>query len=336
MAYNIIVSSNERYMPGATVASVSVAVNACPESDLCFHIFTENVTNASFELLKSSIIKNHQRSRIVRHEMTDEQLKDLPYWAGSRMAAARCLYAEILDDVDWSLYLDCDVLYFASIEEHFSHCDDNKMALVIQEQSISTRSAEIEWIQKKCGKVIADEEYFNSGVILFNLKLMRKESIPSKLIEFFRLNSAIPSPDQDALNVVMAGRTKILPPKWNRLQIFLNDAALRERPVIHYVSGIPWSSRLGAVANGRFRLWHAFADNYVYGKRNESCKCCFQFKTVFFKRVIAMSLKLPVIGSIVAAVFEALHLVTNGRKWRETQIQYDVSRHAIQRILAKG
>ena len=40
---NIVLSSNERYMPGATVALASVVVAARPETQLHFHVFTENV-----------------------------------------------------------------------------------------------------------------------------------------------------------------------------------------------------------------------------------------------------------------------------------------------------
>ena len=36
--YHIVLSSNERYMPGATVALAGVALNAKPETALHFHV----------------------------------------------------------------------------------------------------------------------------------------------------------------------------------------------------------------------------------------------------------------------------------------------------------
>ena len=335
MEYNIAISTNERYMPGAIVAAVSVAVNAKPESHLNFHIFTEGVKQSTFALLESAIKQNHPDCNVIRHEINESQLSGLPYWAGSRMAAARCLYADLLPTVDWCLYLDCDILYLASIEEHFDFCDETKLALVSMEQSGAHRQSEISWIRELSGVDISEVDYFNSGVVLFNFRLMRQEGVSQKLVDFFRQHREIPSPDQDALNSIMVGRTKILPPKWNRLQVFLDDAELSEKPVIHYVSGIPWLPRLGAVANGRFELWHAFADKYVWGKSGESCKRLFDFKTLALKRLFSLLLKTPLVGIIFAKLLEMLNMVSGAKGWRQGQVGCDISRKGIATALAR-
>lgn len=322
-------------MPGAMVAMAGVAVNAKPESSFVFHLFSEGVSEESFNFFKATLLRLHSNGEVVHHPMTDEMLKDLPYWATSRMAAARCLYSEMLSDVDWCLYLDCDVLYLASPEEHFSHCDDSKMAIATHEQSALTRATECAWIKEKCGVVVPDEAYFNSGVMLFNFKLMREEKVSEKLLKFFAEHADVGSPDQDALNTLFVGQTTILPPKWNRLQIYLNDEALAEHPVIHYVSGIPWLPKLSVTANGRFRLWHRFADKYVYQCEGESCRRLFSKKTLFLKYAFYHLLKLPVVGTVFALTLEKLKVITSAKGWCQIQIGYDVTSKAIQKLLTK-
>ena len=117
---NIALSSNERYMPGALVAAAGVAVYAKPDTPLHFHLFTEGIKDETFEHFASTLKRLHAKSNVSRHECDESILGGLPYWAGSRMAAVRCHYATLMPDVDWCLYLDCDILYLASVEEHFS------------------------------------------------------------------------------------------------------------------------------------------------------------------------------------------------------------------------
>ena len=268
--------------------------------------------------------------------MTDEMLKDLPYWATSRMAAARCLYSEILSDVDWCLYVDCDVLYLASPEEHFSYRDDNKLAVVTREQTEITRQKECLWINENCGVVVPDEAYFNSGVMLFNFKLMREKQMSEKLLAFFAAYADVGSPDQDALNTLFVGNTVLMPPKWNRLQIFLNDDALSEKPVIHYVSGVPWLPNFGTTANGRFRLWHQFADKHIWQKEGESYRRLFTKRTLFVKYSLYYLLRLPLIGLCFAKLLEKFKVVTNAKGWRQNQIACDVSGRIISATLARN
>ena len=117
--FHIMVAANERYMPGAEVACAGVAIKAKPETELQFHVFTEDVLTSSIARMEASLKRLHSRSVVHQHVCSDELLKGLPYWGGSRMAAVRCLVANILHDVRWCLYLDCDILYLASVEEHF-------------------------------------------------------------------------------------------------------------------------------------------------------------------------------------------------------------------------
>ncbi|MBR3253893.1 glycosyltransferase family 8 protein [Candidatus Saccharibacteria bacterium] len=59
-------------------------------------------------------------------------------------------------------------------------------------------------------------EYVNSGVLLMDLKKMRKMKYLSQMIELIQEYDAdLVAPDQDYLNVILKGKIKFLPPEWN-------------------------------------------------------------------------------------------------------------------------
>lgn len=58
-------------------------------------------------------------------------------------------------------------------------------------------------------------EYFNSGVLVMDLAGMRAEQLGPRLVEFATGRTDLAWGDQDALNVLLAGRWLRLHPRWN-------------------------------------------------------------------------------------------------------------------------
>lgn len=331
---NICAGANERFMIGATAAFAGVAVRAKPETELRFHIFTEGVKPESVTFMRETLARLHARSTVVEHVCDDKLLEGLPYWAGSRLPSARVFYPYLMTDLDWVLYLDCDVLYFASPEEHWSHREESAYAGVTKEEDDFTRQRECVWAEKRCGVSIPNDEYFNSGVMLFNLKKCREDHIPEKVQQFYKDHPDVALPDQTAMNVLFDGHKKMLPAKFDRLQLYISDEKMKECPVVHFVSGNPWLPKLGVVANGRFRLWHAFCDTYIWQKNGESYRRCFTKRILLVKRALNVLLRIPLVGAVVAQVLQAVRLTGNGAVWRKQQIACDVSSKCISKILS--
>ena len=323
--FNIVLSTNERYMPGATVALVSLAVNAKPETQLHFHVFTENVKHISWKLLVESITRVHPKSVIENHVCGEDILSGLPAYSGSRMAWVRCFYPRLLPSVDWALYLDCDVLYLAAPEEHFAYKDDAVYACVTRDMSPISSSGDAKWARDKCGVELKCEDYFNSGVMLFNFKKFREDNMSERIAEFIRQHPDGYYADQTAMNVIFNGRgLKYLPSRYNYLQIYLDDTALLQRPVIHYVNGIPWLRKVSTVANGRYRLWHAFADKYIWRKDGTSEKRLFP---VLHRIVVRIEFFLLRSHTFEPLFRSALKLIGKGKcyaSWKWSQVGNDI------------
>jgi lipopolysaccharide biosynthesis glycosyltransferase len=99
------------------------------------------------------------------------------------------------------------------------------------------------------------EEYFNSGVLLLDLERMRREGSTKLLLEYAQAHPWNQYPDQDALNVVFAGRRLSLHPRWNAPQT-LWHLSLPELP---FTSAEVQEARSNpAIVHfvGPFKPWH--------------------------------------------------------------------------------
>ena len=322
--FHIAVSCNERYVPGALVALAGVAVHARPETPLRFHVFTEGVGDESVEFMRTTLGRLHPNCELERHVCDEGLLRGLPRWAGSRMSFARCFHPRLLPEVDWCLYLDCDVLYLGSVEEHFSYRREDALAVVVVDEHESCRRADARWAAETCGVELKESDYFNAGVMLFNFRKCREEGVPEKLAAFIAEHPHLPYADQSALNVVLRGQVAFAPPKFDRLQIYLTDGKMAERPVVHYVCGNPWIPKYGVVMNNRFRLWHAFADKYVWQRRGESCRRLFTRKMLAVKRIENCLLESRLLGPLFAWCAERMGWTGDGREWRRFQTAFDI------------
>lgn len=329
---HIVTSGDERYMPGAIVALSGIALSAKPETALHFHVFTENVTAGTFDFLSATIRQIHVKSVVEQHVCDESVLAGLPKWGGSRMSAVRIYFPRLLPKVDWALYVDCDIVYLASVEEHFRSADDAVYVCVSKEMSKSAPSEERAWAKEH--RLDFDEEhYFDAGVALFNLKKMRADGMTEMLLEFFNAHPDVRYADQTAMNYCfgVAGK-KIIDQKYNWLQIYLNDSALARHPVIHYVSGVPWLPKISVVANGRFKLWHAFADKYVWQKKGESLRRSMPRWMFFVKRLEYYLLKTPVLCRLFLIVLRVVGRGGHWNGWKKVMMDFDISSKAIKML----
>lgn len=330
---DICTGANERFMIGATAAFTGIALNSSPETRLRFHIFTEGVKPETILFMRKVLVRTHPNCEVIEHVCDEKLLAGLPYWAGSQLSAARIFYPYLLPDIDWVLYVDCDVLYFTSPEEHFYYRNNDAYVCVTQEEDEFTRNRERKWIKDRCHIDIPDAEYFNAGVMLFNLKKCREEHTPEKIQQFYKTFPDVALPDQTAMNVIFNGGKVLLSPKYDRLQIYFSDKKLKEHPVLHYVSGNPWLPKMGVVGNCRFRMWHYFCDKYIWLAPGKSYEKCFPMRVLLVKKSLYYLLRLPVLGVVIAKILQFSGMTGNGTIWRDQQIKHDCSMQTVKEIV---
>lgn len=123
----------------------------------------------------------------------------------------RIFLPELLADVDRVLYLDVDTIVLDALDELFAtDLRDSHLAAV-------SNVFQLDHLGRLARLGIDDpRDYFNSGVLLMNLDLMRRDGSTQALKEFAIANGDdLLWPDQDTLNLVLGETRRPLHPRWN-------------------------------------------------------------------------------------------------------------------------
>lgn len=184
-------------------------------------------------------------------EVKDELINKFPDTRHGKSALLRLCLPTLLPQVDKILYLDGDVIVRDSLSELFQ-TDLSTCYIAAAKDSTSAYSLqyqELLGIDKTHG-------YFNSGVTLLNLHLLRQINLSEELHKFVhKYNEQIHAPDQDALNYICQnGKTCYIHPRYNMNYAVEKDIArqvwgkqaikeAKQRPaIIHFIGPVkPWS-----------------------------------------------------------------------------------------------
>ncbi len=162
---------------------------------------------------------------------------------GGRMSWMRVALPDALPDVERVIYLDADTLVRHSLLPLWNSLDGAPIAAVAN----VTEPAMYPHLESLG---LADpRDYFNAGVLVIDLGGWRDEGVTDGLMRF-ATSRPLPWYDQDALNVVFAGRWQRLHPRWNAMnslwgwahhakRIFAEDAlaAARADPAVLHFEG---------------------------------------------------------------------------------------------------
>ncbi|WP_433894972.1 glycosyltransferase family 8 protein [Sphingobacterium mizutaii] len=165
-------------------------------------------------------------------------------------ASYRLLIPEIIEEYDKVIYLDCDIIIKNDLGQIYEIDLQNNYLGAVYEAAIPEQFDCLESIGCKPG------QYFNSGVLLMNTDLMRKDDLTKKLLKEAN-NPNYMFPDQDALNKICSGRTLGLPVWCNSIRTyflvqykadFLKRYSLSDWEKvqhignIHYTGEKPWNT----------------------------------------------------------------------------------------------
>lgn len=133
--------------------------------------------------------------------------------AASIAALLKFILPELLPELDRVLYLDGDIIVRKNLGELYNYnIKDYYAAAVIDSGSIYYKH---EYVEKVAN-------YFNSGVMLLNLKRLRDEKLAEKLIQTKKEMKNYSLMDQNVFNLVFDGHVLLLPVKYNFMPVSLD------------------------------------------------------------------------------------------------------------------
>ncbi len=173
-------------------------------------------------------------------------------------ASFRLLVADIFPQYDKLIYMDCDVIIRQDLAKLYREIDlgENYFAGIV-EASTPYQCEGIKRIGAKVG------EYINSGFLVMNLDLQRRDKMSEKFLEALKVDY-LEFPDQDVINTVCLGRILALPPKYNGIRTFMQ----REMKDIFlkYYTEADWDEidREGTIHYTGQKPWRAYALKFEY------------------------------------------------------------------------
>ncbi len=209
---NLVSSSNNLYS-NYLIAMMNSVIKNTPNTILNFYILFADLNEEKQKLITKTFSKNKDiRIKFIKIEKVQFQNVILKTYASSSYEAyARILLSEIFPDLDKIIYLDADTIVLNNLNLLNEIEIDNYPIAAVTD--INNNSIKIFEFLFKLKKV---KGYFNSGVIIMNLKLLRKEKFSEKALKFIS-ETKIPYKffDQDILNYYFHDKYLKLDYRWN-------------------------------------------------------------------------------------------------------------------------
>jgi Glycosyl transferase family 8 len=193
---------------------------------------------AEFYLLDCGL-ESHTRATLTDYAATrsmrlsiitvdDARLDELPTTVGGCKAIyARILIPELLPNtIERALYLDADSLVVDDLFELWTTPMDHSAIAAVRDD--------------RAGRHESRSDYVNSGVLLMNLSLWRREHLTAAALTFAR-GHKLAYPEQTSINAVCAGRIIFLADEWNYMPADMRRAYRGQAlHIVHWTVWKPW------------------------------------------------------------------------------------------------
>lgn len=230
----IFFSVDDGYIPFLAVTIESLIKNASKDYMYSIKILYTNVSERN----KRKILKYENEN--FKIEFIDlnyyiQEIKDKLYTRDYYTKATyyRMFIPNLFPQYNKAIYLDSDLLVLGDISELYNIELGTKLVAAAPDDVIQNSEIFSTYVERVVG-IAKHENYFNAGVLLMNLDEMRKFDFQSKFMYLLETVKYTIVQDEDYLNRICKGRTKILSKIWNRMPIPTEEIKEEDIKIIHY------------------------------------------------------------------------------------------------------
>ena len=235
----IFFSCDDNYIPFLSVAIHSLIENADKRYDYAIYILNSGLkkeNEARILLQERENVKIRFKNVRAEARSLGKQLNLRDYYTAA--IYFRIFIPDLFGKYKKAIYLDSDITVTGDISKlYFTELRDDLVGAV-SDDVIASREVFIRYAERGCG--IEYRKYFNSGVLLMNLELMREEDLTGRFIRLMKKYGVdTVCPDQDYLNALCRDRVLYLDRGWNKMSVDKNYDGIPN--IIHFnMFNKPW------------------------------------------------------------------------------------------------
>jgi lipopolysaccharide biosynthesis glycosyltransferase len=235
----------------------SIMENADQKREYIFFVLHREITDDNIDLLKKQIILFPQFS--IKFINVSNRIDKYNMFLSRHLtieAYFRLLIPELLSEYQKAIWLDGDMICCCNIAELFDVDLKGYFLAAVRDGAISWYNSKkavdsFKFCYELFLQLKKPEEYFNSGMLVFNIKLFCETTPTDKLLEL-AASHKWQLHDQDVLNYMAEGKTLLLPYHWNfvfdwyekYLPEYLQKeyiSAKKNPKIIHFIHFKPWN-----------------------------------------------------------------------------------------------
>ena len=229
----VFFASDKNYVPYLTVAIKSLVNFSSPCNQYNIYILTNDLQEKDIAEIRS-LERNNVSIRLVD---VNEKIEDIKHKVALRDYYSVSIYFRLFipsmfPQYDKAIYLDSDIVLNADIASMFKADIGNNYLGAILDEVIWSSEGFTYFAREALD--VNEKQYFNSGVLIMNLKKFRENDIENDFYDWANKGIISPiAPDQDYLNCVCKNSVKYLNPGWNKMPMG-REFADKELFLIHY------------------------------------------------------------------------------------------------------
>jgi lipopolysaccharide biosynthesis glycosyltransferase len=286
---NIVLSMNSKYVMPSLVCMISILENN--KVPINFYILYSQLEQADIDFMRTNIEKYGAGNLLIPIKIGDDIFADSPAPGRSKEAYFRLLIPSVLPtDIERCLYLDSDILVQGNLNALYQQSFEDKALVVCQDMG------EFLFFHKERHELLGiplEFEYFNSGVLLFNMEYFRSSFETQLFLDYIRDNlEKLKFLDQDVLNALLYDNVTFANSSlYNYMEILINplvsNNAMEKAIIVHFLQK-PWNYTYNGV-NGR--SWWKYAKKIYPAKYREISVTNFFYRKFLGLMLVIVSAK---------------------------------------------
>ena len=236
----LVFAVDDNYAPFLSVTLKSILENSSKEFFYKIFVLNSGLSKEHFDKLSEYNTSNSSIEYVdvaKRLNAISEKLHLRDYY--TKTIYYRFFIPALFPQYDKALYLDSDLTVLTDISLLFNQDLGDNLVGAIPEEVMTLVKVFGDYSED--GLDIPREEYFNSGIMVMNLKKMREISIEDKFVELLLQHKFEVAPDQDYLNVICQNKACLLDLGWNKTPMENDNFNNDDLKIIHYkLASKPW------------------------------------------------------------------------------------------------